>query len=69
MGLWLRKLREPSVKIGQDMHQKKFPTINHHGYELYVVLEIPYDQQQNYLSSNIDEGEIIAKECSQLTDP
>ena len=56
-------------KIGQVMHQKKFRTINHHGYELYVVVEIPYDQQQNYLSSNIDEGESTAEECSQLTEP
>lgn len=37
-------------KIGQVMHQKQFRSVIRDGYELYLVVEIPYDQQQNYLS-------------------
>ena len=39
-------------KIGQVMHQKQFRSVIRDGYELYLVVEIPYDQQQNYLSDS-----------------
>ena len=34
------------------MHQKQFRSVIRDGYELYLVVEIPYDQQQNYLSDS-----------------
>ena len=44
-------------KIGQVMHQKKFRSVIRGGYELYLVVEVPYDQQQNYLSEEINSHE------------
>ena len=55
-------------KIGQVMHQKKFRSVIRDGYELYLVVEIPYDQQQNFLSSVVDESQNHEEESSQLSE-
>jgi len=55
-------------KIGQIMHQKKFKSVIRDGYELYLVAEIPYDQQQNYLASESEESKNIEEEALQNTD-
>ncbi len=52
-------------KIGQVMHQKKFRSIIQKGYELYIVVEIPYDQQQNYLASEDDDKNVCTDEPQQ----
>ena len=53
-------------KIGQVMHQKKFRSVIRDGYELYLVVEVPYDQQQNYLSEDVNAHE---EETIQLPEP
>jgi len=50
------------------MHQKKFKSVIRDGYELYLVVEIPYDQQQNYLASESEESKNIEEEALQNTD-
>lgn len=55
-------------RIGQIMHQKKFKSVIRDGYELYLVVEIPYDQQQNYLASESEESKNIEEEALQNTD-
>ncbi len=47
------------------MHQKKFRSIIQKGYELYIVVEIPYDQQQNYLASEDDDKNVCTDEPQQ----
>ena len=39
------------VKIGQVMRKKKFRSMIINGYELFLVIEVPFDKQQEYLSS------------------
>ena len=47
------------------MHQKQFRSVYRDGYELYLVVEIPYDQQQNYLSSEDDDKRLYTNDLQQ----
>ena len=43
-------------------------SIQRSGYELFLVVEIPYDQQQNYLSLEKDESQNLEEETPQTLD-
>ena len=55
-------------KISQAMRKCGFNSIQRSGYELFLVVEIPYDQQQNYLSLEKDESQNLEEETPQTLD-
>ena len=55
-------------KISQAMRKCGFNSIQRSGYELFLVVEIPYDQQQNYLSLEKDESQNLEEETPQTID-
>ena len=55
-------------KISQAMRKCGFNSIQRSGYELFLVVEIPYDQQQNYLSLEKDESQNLEEEIPQTLD-
>lgn len=56
-------------KIGQIMRNSKFRSVIRNGYELFLVMEIPYDKQQEFLSSEDFESQNFEEEEPQETEP
>ena len=50
---------------GEVFVPKQFRSVYRDGYELYIVVEIPYDQQQNYLASEDDDKNVCTDETQQ----
>lgn len=53
------------TKIGQVMRNRKFRSVIKDGYELFLVIEIPFDKQQEYLSSECFGSQKIEEETAQ----
>ena len=58
-------------KIGQVMRNSKFRSVIRNGYELFLVMEIPFDKQQEYLATEekeIEENDHQTEDAPQQLD-